>query len=152
MKKLWFFALAWAAMLPALAQTIAVSGAWARATVPGQSGTGAFMTLTAPTDARLLGAASDVAAVVEIHEMKMEANVMRMRPLSELRLPAGRAVRLAPGGYHVMLMDLKRPLVAGEKISVELRVEMADKRLVTQRVDVEVRARAPEPGAAGHKH
>jgi hypothetical protein len=89
MKKLWFFALAWAAMLPALAQTIAVSGAWARATVPGQHGTGAFMTLVAPEGARLTGAASAVAGVVEIHEMTMEGNVMKMRAISGLDLPPG---------------------------------------------------------------
>jgi periplasmic copper chaperone A len=148
MKKLWFFALAWAAMLPALAQTIAVSGAWARATVPGQHGTGAFMTLVAPEGARLTGAASAVAGVVEIHEMTMEGNVMKMRAISGLDLPPGRSVPLAPGGYHVMLMDLKRPLKVGEKIRIELQFETRDRRLITQPVEVEVRGRA----ADAHRH
>lgn len=129
-----------------------VTSAWARPTVPGQSATGAFMTLTSKDGARLLGAASAVAGVVEIHEMAMEGNVMRMRAIHEIDLPAGRAVQFKPGGYHVMLMDLKRPLAAGEKVRVELRLETRDKRLVTQPVDVEVRAQPPGANDAAHKH
>jgi hypothetical protein len=121
-----------------------VTSAWVRAAVPGQSATGAFMTLTSKEGARLLGAASAVAGVVEIHEMAMEGNVMKMRPIrGGLDLPAGRAVQLRPGGYHVMMMDLKRPLAVGEKVRVELRLETLDKRLVTQPVDVEVRSQPP---------
>jgi copper(I)-binding protein len=102
------------------------------------------MTLTSKEGARLLGAASAVAGVVEIHEMAMEGNVMKMRPIrGGLDLPAGRAVQLRPGGYHVMMMDLKRPLAVGEKVRVELRLETLDKRLVTQPVDVEVRSQPP---------
>lgn len=153
MKKLLFCVLVWAAALPAVAQTLAVSGAWARATVPGQHGTGAFMTLMAPDGARLTGAASAVAGVVEVHEMKMEGNVMKMRAISALDLPPGRNVQLAPGGYHVMLMDLKRALKPGEKILVELQFETLDKRLLTQPVEVEVRTAAPAAHKSGeHKH
>lgn len=108
------------------------------------------MSLTSSEGARLVGASSPVAGVVEIHEMAMEGNVMKMRPVSGLDLPAGRSVELKPGGYHVMLMDLKRPLRAGERVPIELRLETHDRRLVTQPVEVEVMARAPT--AAGHKH
>jgi periplasmic copper chaperone A len=153
MKKVLFFALVWAAALPAVAQTIAVSSAWARATVPGQHGTGAFMTLMAADGARLTGAASAVAGVVEIHEMKIEGNVMKMRAISAIDLPPGRSVQLAPGGYHVMLMDLKRALKPGDKILVELQFETRDKRLLTQPVEVEVRTAAPAAQKSGeHKH
>lgn len=131
-----------------------VSGAWVRATVLGQMGTGAFMTLRAATDTRLVGAASAVAGVVEIHEMTMEGNVMRMRAIPALDLPAGRNVELKPGGFHVMLMDLKRPLKDGEKIAVDLQLETVDKRRVTQPVQVEVRQRPPGGASPGvmNKH
>jgi len=122
---------------------IEVKSAWARPTVAGQMGTGAFMQLMSQDGARLLGASSDVAGVVEIHEMAMEGNVMRMRPIRTLDLPPGGTVELKPGGHHMMLMDLKRPLAAGEKIKVELRLETRDKKLVTQPIEVEVRPRAP---------
>ena len=122
---------------------IDVKSAWARPTVAGQMGTGAFMRLTSRDGARLLGASSDVAGVVEIHEMAMDGNVMRMRPIRSLDLPPGSTVELRPGGHHMMLMDLKRPLATGEKIKVELRLETRDKKLVTQPVEIEVRPRAP---------
>ena len=122
---------------------VEVKAAWARPTVAGQIGTGAFMQLTSRDGARLLGASSDVAGVVEIHEMAMEGNVMRMRPIRLLELPAGDTVELKPGGHHMMLMDLKRPLAVGEKIKVELRLETRDRKLLTQPIEVEVRPRAP---------
>lgn len=122
---------------------IEVNSAWARPTVAGQMGTGAFMHLTSKEGARLLGASSDVAGVVEIHEMAMQGNVMQMRAIRSLDLPPGSTIELKPGGHHMMLMDLKRPLATGEKIKVELRLETRDKKLVTQPVEVEVRPRAP---------
>jgi len=135
----------------ALAQ-VEVNGAWARATVPGQTAGGAFMTLTAKEGARLIGASSAVAGVVEVHEMAMDGNVMRMRAIAALSLPAGRAVELKPGGYHVMLLDLKRPLAVGEKIPLELRFELPDRRQVNQTVTVEVRTAAPSGGSQNDAH
>ena len=129
---------------------VEVKNAWARAAVAGQSGTGAFMQLRSAEGARVVGAASTVAGVVEIHEMKMDGSVMRMRAMPALDLPAGKPVDLKPGGYHVMLMDLKRVLQPGDKFTIELRVERKDKSLVTQPVEVEVRA-GPS-GASAHKH
>jgi copper(I)-binding protein len=148
--KQWLCAgLLWLAAAAASAQ-VDVRDAWARAAVPGQMGTGAFMTLTSKDGARLIGAASPVAGVVEIHEMAVDNNVMRMRAVGALDLPAGRAVQLKPGGHHVMLMDLKRPLKAGEKVPLELQLELRDGRRITQPVQAEVRATTPD--SASHKH
>jgi copper(I)-binding protein len=146
-----FLALALAAMAaPALAQ-VQVIDAWARATVVGQKGTGAFMKLTAPEGATLVGAVSPVAGVVEIHEMAMEGTVMRMRALPKgLALPAGKAVELKPGGYHVMLMDLKQQLKAGEKVKLDLQFELRDKQRVTQPMEIEVRSVPPMSGMPQH--
>jgi copper(I)-binding protein len=146
-----FLSLALAAMAaPVLAQ-VQVSDAWARATVVGQKGTGAFMKLTAPEGATLVGAVSPVAGVVEIHEMAMEGNVMRMRALPKgLALPAGKAVELKPGGHHVMLMDLKQQLKAGEKVKLDLQFELRDKKRVTQPLEIEVRSVPPMSGMPPH--
>lgn len=139
-----FFVAAFFAFLagPAFAQ-VEVTNAWVRPTVEGQLGTGAFMTLRAREPMRVVGATSAVAGVVEIHEMALQNNVMRMRAIESLALPAGQAVELKPGGYHVMLMDLNRALKRGEKVTVELQLETANKRRVTQSVLVEVRSSAP---------
>ena len=124
---------------------VKVEDAWARPAIQGQTATGAFMALTAKDGGRLIGASSPVAGVVEIHQMAMEGNVMRMRAVAAVELPPGRSVELKPGGFHLMLMDLKRPLKSGERVPLELRIETPDKRLVTQPIEVEVAARAPGP-------
>jgi hypothetical protein len=147
----WMLLSGWALASPVAAQ-VEVKDAWARPALQGQSATGAFMTLTARDGARLVGAASPVAGVVEIHEMVMEGSVMKMRAIGGLELAPGRSVELKPGGYHVMLMDLKRPLKAGERVPVELRFEMRDKRMVTQPIEVEVATRSPATAAGAHKH
>lgn len=102
------------------AQTVAVEGAWVRATVPAQTGTGAFMRLTAQTPAQLVAVSSPAAGVVQVHEMSMQGDVMQMRAISALDLPAGKTVELKPGGYHLMLMDLKQTLVKGSTVPVTL--------------------------------
>jgi periplasmic copper chaperone A len=113
---------------PAAAAQVAITDPWVRGTVPAQMSTGAFMTLTAAKPARLLGATSPVASVVELHEMAMDNNVMRMRAVDTLDLPAGRSVALRPGGYHVMLIDLNRQLKPGETVPVTLLIEQDGKR------------------------
>ncbi|MFZ9254300.1 MAG: copper chaperone PCu(A)C, partial [Hylemonella sp.] len=103
------------------AQTVEIKDAWARATVPGQKASGAFMKITAKEDAQLVGLSSPVAGVVELHEMKMEADVMRMRAVAGgLSLPAGKTLELKPGGYHVMLMDLKVTLTTDGTVPLTL--------------------------------
>lgn len=150
MKRILIAALIWAATGSIAWAQVSVSSPWARSTVPGQTGTGAFMTIVSKEGARLVGAASPVAGVVELHEMAMDNNVMKMRAIPGLDLPAGREVQLKPGGYHVMLLDLKQTLKAGEKVRIELRLETRDGKRVTQPVEVEVRA--SPPGADAHKH
>jgi periplasmic copper chaperone A len=97
-----------------------VKDAWVRSTVPGQMGTGAFMKITAKAGTQLVGVSSPVAAVGEVHEMKMDGDIMKMRAVPALDLPAGKTVELKPGGYHVMLMDLKQPLMKDSKVPVTL--------------------------------
>jgi copper(I)-binding protein len=119
---------------------VTVKDAWVRATVPQQKATGAFMQLTAAKDARLVSAASPVAGVVEIHEMAMVDNIMKMRALpTGLELPAGKAVDLKPGGYHVMLMDLKGPVKEGDVVLVTLVVEGKDGKKETLEVKATAR-------------
>jgi len=129
---------------------VAADGAWARATVQGQKSSGAFVKLTAREALQLVGAASPVAGVVEIHEMKMEGDVMRMRAISALTLPAGQAVELKPGGYHVMLMDLRAPLAPNTQIPLTLRFKDAKGAESRLELSVPVSAQAPGGQAAGH--
>ncbi|MYM26452.1 copper chaperone PCu(A)C [Duganella sp. FT135W] len=126
------------AALPALAQ-VTVSEPWVRATVAAQKATGAFMTLTSTQPVTLVGVSSPAAGVVEVHEMKMENDMMRMRQLPSLPLPAGQPVKLAPGGYHLMLLDLKQPLKDGDKVALTLEIEDAKKVRSTVVVDAPVK-------------
>ena len=106
----------------AFAQTT-VNAPWVRATVPQQTSSGAFMQLTSPDAAKLVAVQSPVAGRVEIHEMQMEGQTMRMRAVDSVALPAGKTVDLASGGYHVMLMDLKGQLKAGQTAPLTLLIE-----------------------------
>ncbi|ACM34126.1 copper chaperone PCu(A)C [[Acidovorax] ebreus] len=130
---------------------VTVQDAWVRATVPQQKATGAFMRLTAAQDARLVGASSPVAGVTEVHEMKLVDNVMKMRPLPALDLPAGQAVELKPGGYHIMLLDLKQPVAQGSTVPLTLVFEAKDGQRTTQELQAPVRAvSATAAPAMGH--
>lgn len=133
-----------------------VEAAWVRSAVPGQQGTGAFMKLTAPRPMQLLGASTPVAAVAELHQMKMEGDVMRMRPVHTLDLPAGQTIELKPGGYHLMLMDLKQPLAVGSSVPLTLRFRDAAgaERRLELKLPVSVQAPvSPARGAsAAHTH
>jgi copper(I)-binding protein len=106
---------------PASGQSIDVKDPWVRVAVPGQKATGAFMKITAQTGSRLVAASSPVAGVTEVHEMKIDGGIMRMRALENgLELPAGKTVELKPGGFHVMLMDLKAPLAKDSTVPLTL--------------------------------
>jgi periplasmic copper chaperone A len=120
---------------------VTVDQAWARATVPGQMASGAFMTLRSDSAVRLVGVSAPIAGVAQVHTMSMDGTTMKMRAVDGVDLPAGKAVELKPGGIHVMLMDLKTPLKAGDSLALTLRIEGADHRVVEQTVPVEVRAR-----------
>jgi len=127
------------------AQTVEVKNAWVRATVQGQKATGAFMQITAPAASTLISISTPVAGVAEVHEMKMDGDVMRMRPLAKgLELPAGKAVQLQPGGYHLMLMDLKLPLQKDTTIPVTLTLQDSKGVQSSQELRVPVLTTAPK--------
>lgn len=130
------------------AQTVDVRNAWVRGTVAGQSGTGAFMSLTAQEGTRLVGLSSPVAGVVEVHEMKMDGDVMKMRALPGLDLPAGKTVELKPGSYHLMLMDLRQPLPKDTNVPLVLRFQNTGGVQSQLELSVPVRMMAPGSGKA----
>ena len=136
--------LSFGAASSALAQ-VSVHEPWIRATVPGQTSTGAFMQLRAEKGARLVQARSPVAGMVQIHQMAMSGNVMKMHPVKAVELPAGKTVDLAPGGYHIMLMGLKKQIKAGDSVPLTLVLDDASGKRET----VEVKALARPLGAAG---
>lgn len=140
-----------AAAAPVQAQPVTVKDAWVRAPAPGQKVAAAYMELVSRGNSMvLIGVASPVAGRVEVHGTTVEAGVMKMRPAGNVELPAGKPVKLAPGGLHVMLMDLKQPLKPGDKVPLALTVQRAD---LTSRsvfaVQAEVRAVAE---ATVHHH
>jgi len=131
---------------------VAVEGAWARASVQGQKATGAFMRLTAKEGARLVRVESPAAGVAEVHEMKMEGDIMRMRAVPGLDLPAGKTVELKPGGYHVMLLDLKAPLAKGSSVPVTLVFQDAKGAETLLPLQLPVSTQAPGAAAATMGH
>lgn len=135
---------------PALAQ-VAVDTPWVRGTVEGQKATGAFMDLKSDKNLQLLSASSPAAKVVEIHAMEMKDGVMKMYALPKLALPAGQTVRLAPGGYHIMLIDLVEPLKNGQTVPITLTLEDEAKKTQTLEVKAQVRGLGMQRGR-GHMH
>lgn len=138
-----------AASASAVAQTAPVSAAhaWARATVQGQRSSAAYMTLAATEPLTLVGASSPAAGTVEVHEMKMDGDVMRMRALPAVELPAGKPVELKPGGLHVMLTELKAPLATNS--TVPLTLSFRNARGQTSRLELQVPVAASPPAAPG---
>ncbi|MFZ2648848.1 MAG: copper chaperone PCu(A)C [Burkholderiaceae bacterium] len=132
---------------PASAQTT-IKEAWVRATVAQQNATGAFMQMSSAQGGKLVSVKSPVAGVVEIHEMAMQGNVMKMRALSGLELPAGKAVKLEPGGVHVMLLDLKQQIKDGDSVALTFVIEGKDGKRET----LEVKAPVKPLGAAQPRH
>jgi hypothetical protein len=132
----------------ALAQTVTIKDAWVRASVPGQSATGAFMSISATETTRLVGVVSPVAGVSEVHEMKMDGGVMKMRAVEGgLEIPAGKTVELKSGGYHVMLMDLKAALPKSS--TVPLTLVFKDAKGVESRLELTLPVAV---SATMHKH
>lgn len=137
--------------LPSFAETV-VADAWVRATVAQQRATGLFAKITSTTGGKLVGASSPAAGVTEVHEMSMDGNTMRMRAVQGgLELPAGQTVELKPGGFHIMLMDLKQQVKEGETVTVTLDIQGPDGK--TEQVLVQAPAKALSMGKHGmHKH
>lgn len=138
----------------AAAADLEVASPWVRGTVPAQKATGAFMQLSSKGGVSLVGVGSPAANIVEIHEMVMDNSVMKMRAVPRLEVEAGKVLELKPGSYHVMLIDLKKPLAKGDIVPITLRVEGKDKKVEAVEIKAEVRdltARTPAP-AMEHKH
>ena len=134
---------------------VTVQDAWVRATVAQQKATGAFMRLESAQDTKLVGASSPLTATVEVHEMLMQDNVMKMREVPAIEVPAGKPVDLKPGGYHIMLMKLAQQVKAGDDIPLALVFEDKDGKRTTVNVQAPARAlnRTPAPhDHGGHKH
>lgn len=154
MKKL--FAALWVCAAFTVHAQVEVSDAWVRATGQGQKATGVFMNLTAKKATRLVGVKADLTGSAEVHEMKMDKDVMKMQAVKALDLPAGQTVALKPGSYHVMLMDLKAPVAEDSQVVLTLLFEDAA-GVKTQK---EVKAVAKKMGMGGkdkpqsgeHKH
>ena len=121
------------------ASPVVVSDAWVRGTVGAQTATGAFMTLTAPADTELVAVATPAAGTAELHEMTMDAGVMKMRPVASIPLPAGKPVQLSPGGFHVMLVGLKSPLPTEQPVTLTLTFRDKAGVRTTQEVRASVR-------------
>ena len=133
----------------ALAQ-VKVETPWVRGAVPGQLATGAFLDITSVRDATLVKVESPIAATVEVHSMEMKDNLMTMRAVPRLELPAGKQVRLAPGGFHIMLMDLKQPVKNGETVPLKLTIEYPDRKRETVEVNAQVRGLGTSSEAQHH--
>jgi copper(I)-binding protein len=131
-RRLLALALASLISVPALAQAqaqLSVSDPWIRATVPQAKVAGAFMQLKSARTVKLVEVKSPVAGRVELHQMAMEGQTMRMRAVESIELPAGQTVNLASGGYHVMLFELQHQLKEGEQVPLTLTVvDAAGKR------------------------
>lgn len=137
-------------MVAAASEPVMVSNGWVRSTVPGQKGSGAFMKITVRDGAQLTGVSSPVAGVAEVHEMKMDGDVMKMRAVPVLNIPAGSTVELKPGGYHLMLMDLKQALPVGGTVPVTLMFK--DGKGVESRVELKLPVAAAAPAPKAHAH
>ena len=154
MKKL--FAALWVCAAFTAHAQVEVSDAWVRATGQGQKATGVFMNLTAKKATRLVGVKADLTGSAEVHEMKMEKDVMKMQAVKSLDLPAGQTVALKPGSYHVMLMDLSKPLDEGSPVVLTLLFEDAAGVKTQQEVNVVAKKMAmggkDKPQHGEHKH
>lgn len=145
-----------AAQAPAVSVTpvVSVTNAWARATPGGAEAGAAYLTIESPTGDRLTALSTPVANKADLHTMSMDDNIMRMRPLADIDIPAGKSVTLQPGGTHIMLMGLKAPLKAGQSFPLTLQFDKAGRQEVTVSVE-KAGAMAPAtqgdtPAPAGH--
>ena len=133
------------------AQSVSVTNAWARASVKGQNATGVFMSLKASSSTRLVAINTPVAKVSEIHQMSVENNIMKMSALPNgLELGAGSVVELKPGGFHIMLFDLKKTLEKDSKIDLQLTFQDATGKKTQMQVSVPVLLQANEGSNAAH--
>ncbi len=136
-----FILLVFTSLLNACEQnhSVAIMDSWVRANAPGQSVGAAYMTLLSAQDSTMVKVESDIAGSVEIHSMNMDDGVMKMRMLDELPLKAGKQEKLAPGGFHLMLFDVKKPLAVGENVNFTLSFKDAAGKITLQKVTLPVK-------------
>ena len=125
---------------------VTIKEPWIRATAPGQTVAGGYMKLKSDKSSALVAVSTPLTARAEIHEMSMDGGVMKMRAIAKIDLPAGKTVELKPGGYHLMFMNLDRPLRAGETVPITLVFEGHDKK----RERIEIKAGVRDIGAGMH--
>ena len=131
---------------------VTVKEPWVRGTVASQKATGAFMQLSTTEAVRLVEVRSGAAKIVEVHEMRMEGDRMMMKAVPGIDLVPGQMLELKPGGFHVMLIDVVKPLNAGDKVPLTLVPEGKDRKRIQVEVSAEVRALNAMPAAQQHQH
>ena len=115
-----------AGLAPSAYAQVTIDRAWVRATGPNQAATGAFMRMTTDKDVQLINVRSPVAGFVEVHEMTMDNGIMKMRAVGNLQIKAGQFVELKPGGYHLMMLELKQQLKQSETVPLTLEFKAAE--------------------------
>jgi copper(I)-binding protein len=128
--------------------SLKVFDAWAKTTVPGGSVSAAYMHIKSGKPLKLVKAESPIAQTVEIHDMKMDGGVMQMKALDAVQIPANKLVDLKPGGMHIMLIKVNKPINKGDQVPLTLTFETADKKTFTR----QVMAKGQEKDSGGHKH
>ncbi len=131
---------------------IIIKDAWVRTTVAEQKVTGAFMQITSDKAVKLVAANSPAAETTEVHEMSMQGDVMKMRQVNEVVIDAGKSVELKPGSYHIMLMNLKKPVQAGSIVNLNLEFLDADGKKQIIKVKAEARAAVKQDAAHANHH
>ncbi|MGA8863307.1 MAG: copper chaperone PCu(A)C [Gallionella sp.] len=132
---------------------IQIQNAWARATAPGQDAASVDLTITSKHAAALTGVSSPVAKSAELHSMKMEGGMMKMREVASIELPPGETVNLGKSGYHLMLVGLKAPLREGDTVPLTLTIRVSKLgavKVMTQAAVSSLTATSPPPGNSGH--
>lgn len=134
---------------------VTIENAWVRPTVSGQDIGAAYMTFTSKQNANLTHVESDMTQSVEIHSMSMQNGVMKMRMLEKLELAAGKPYKLEPGGFHLMLFDLKKPLLDGDQVNFELTFKSGNtefKQKIKALVKTPVSSESNDGGHEHHHH
>jgi len=133
-------------------ETVSIENVWVRATAPGQDVGAAYMTFASKQDVTLIRIESDATKSVEIHSMSMQNGVMKMRMLETLPIKAGKPYKLEPGGFHLMLFDLKKPLTSGQYVNFELTFKSGNTEF-KQQVKAPIKTESStESGSDDHSH
>lgn len=132
--------------------SVSIENAWVRPTTPGQDVGAAYMTFSSKQDVTLIRTTSDATNSVEIHSMSMQNGVMKMRMLENLAIKAGKPYKLEPGGFHLMLFDLKKPLAAGQHVNFELTFRAGNTEF-KQQIKAPIKAlESTESSSDDHSH